>query len=347
MNDARAIWRGKSDDDVAAAAEALSDYTEEGEQIIRAELRRRGLVQPPPPIGQCAGCGRSLHANDPGENCAQCGEPHPREILAKMSRSPLYAGGVPPSMFGFRRRKHRGDIRQRPFPPEWAPVLERQFPLFRSLPAEDQEELKSHILVFLEEKRFEGCGGLAITDEIRLSIAAQACLLLLHRESEYFSKLSTILVYPSTYVAPQGTGPGGTVVENDAREGESWQQGYVVLSWDGVRAGAMNSDDGWNLVFHEFAHQLDQEDGAADGAPVLTGGYAVWARVLGEEYQRLQQGQTSLLDDYGATNPAEFFAVATEAFFEKPRAMKDRHPELYKELSGFYQQDPILYVPNP
>ena len=249
-------------------------------------------------------------------------------------------------MFGFLRRRRRRDIRRSPFPPEWVPVLERQCPLFLKLPPEDREELKAHILVFLREKRFEGCGGLVITDEIRLSIATQACLLLLHRESEYFRKLSTVLVYPGAYRVPKTAAGGGLVAEGQVRLGESWQQGSVVLSWDGVQSGAMNPRDGSNLVLHEFAHQLDQEDGVADGAPILEGGYVAWARILGEEYRRLQEGRKSVLDRYGATNPAEFFAVATEAFFEKPHAMKTRHPELYTELSEFYRQDPILYVPH-
>ncbi|MBD3237033.1 MAG: hypothetical protein GF330_10035 [Candidatus Eisenbacteria bacterium] len=251
-------------------------------------------------------------------------------------------------MFGFFKRRRRKEIRQQPFPPEWLEILEGNFPFYARLSPEDQRELRGLIQVFLAEKTFEGCGGLALTDEIRVTIAAQACLLLLHRKHDDYPRLVTILVYPSAYVARHARpGPGGTVIEGpSARLGESWSRGVVVLAWDSVRRGAADIRDGHNVVFHEFAHELDREDGQAEGAPVLPrrSMYVAWARVLGEEYEKLQKaarrGRRSVLSHYGATNPAEFFAVATEAFFEKSRTLRRKHPELYEELKEFYRQDP-------
>lgn len=254
-------------------------------------------------------------------------------------------------MFGFLKRRRRRKIRERPFPPEWLAIIERNFPFYHRLPPDDQRELQGLIQVFLAEKRFEGCGGLELTDEIRVTIGAQACLLLLHRDTDDYPRLITILVYPSTYVAETiAAGPGGTVMEGrSTRLGESWSRGVVVLAWDSVRHGAADIRDGHNVVLHEFAHELDREDGQAEGAPVLPrrSMYVAWARVLGGAYEKLQQdarrGRRTVLDRYGATNPAEFFAVATEAFFEKARTLKCKRPELYEELKEFYRQDPAAF----
>jgi len=221
-------------------------------------------------------------------------------------------------------------------------------PLYRRLSEADQEELRGHVLVFLSEKRFEGCDGLEITDAIRVTVAAHACLLLLHRETDCYPDLSSILIYPHAYETHQEQLlPGGIVAEGPSvRLGESWLRGEVVLAWDAVEAGFRDVRDGQNVVLHEFAHQLDQEDGRADGAPVLESRarYAPWARILSKEYERLQQaveaGRRTDLDAYGATNPAEFFAVVSEAFFERPRKLQRKHPDLYAQLSDFYAQDP-------
>jgi Mlc titration factor MtfA (ptsG expression regulator) len=185
-----------------------------------------------------------------------------------------------------------------------------------------------------------------------VTIAAQAALLLLHRaRPTYFPSVKSILVYPHAYVVPtQQVGPGGMVTEgNQVRLGESWTRGNVVLSWRDALHGALDAGDGHNLVLHEFAHQLDSEWGGMEGAPELTrkGCMASWARVLGDEYKNLRRaaihGHDTLLNRYGATNPAEFFAVVTEAFFEQPRAMRDRHPDLYHQLACFYNQDPAAW----
>lgn len=258
-------------------------------------------------------------------------------------------------MLGFFKRRRREALMADPFPSEWLAIIQKNVPYFRLLSPEDQRELLGHVQVFLAEKEFEGCGGLELTDEIKVTIAVQACLLLLHRETDYYPELAVILVYPRGYLAPKTqVAPGGIVIEGgQARLGESWDRGVVVLAWDSVLSGARDLRDGHNLVLHEFAHQLDQEEGRADGAPELpcTSMYTAWARVLSKEYERLHEDidrlRRTVIDDYGATNPAEFFAVVTETFFERPRALKSRHPELYEQLRIFYKQDPAALMKRP
>ncbi|MBN1361200.1 MAG: zinc-dependent peptidase [Sedimentisphaerales bacterium] len=246
------------------------------------------------------------------------------------------------------KRRRRKKIASRPFPAEWLAMVERNVPLYGFLPEPDRAELLRHTHVFLAEKRFEGCGGLDITDEVRVTIAAQACVLLLHRRTDYYPGLTTILVYPSSYVAGKAQRfVGGILVEGqDVRLGESWHHGTVVLSWQDVRRGAAHPHDGHNVVFHEFAHQLDSTWGRGDSTPVLQdeASFLAWAEALGRDFERFRRRtehrRDEVLDDYGATDPAEFFAVATECFFEKPKELRQNYPRLYEELSRFYQQDP-------
>ena len=227
---------------------------------------------------------------------------------------------------------------------EWIAIIEKNVPFYKHLPAELQKELCGLVNIFLDEKRFEGCGGQVVDDEVRVTIAVQACVLLLNRKTNLYPKLKTIYVYPTTYIDKEGKSGGG------ARLGESWQNGPVVLAWNSVMGGAQNIRDGKNVVFHEFSHRLDQEDGDADGAPILESRscYATWAKVLGAEFANLQKKalkrKRSVIGKYGATNPAEFFAVATEAFFEKPKQMEKKNPELYEEMKSYYKLDPIEWV---
>lgn len=252
------------------------------------------------------------------------------------------------AMFGFLRRLRNQRIWATPFPAAWSEILDRRVPYVRSLDAQDRAWLEDLIQVFLHDKTFEGANGLEVTDEMRVSVAAQACLLLLgDEETPVYPDLLRIVLYPAPYLATRTRREGGIHEESqEVRLGESWDRGVVVLAWSAVDFGARNVVDGKNVVMHEFAHQLDQALGDADGAPELPRGmaYGVWAKALGREFENLVQktneGRTSLLDAYGATNPAEFFAVATEFFFEKPEQMKARKPELYAQLSAYYRQDP-------
>ncbi len=251
------------------------------------------------------------------------------------------------------RDYRRKQLMSQPFPPKWVGILNRNVALYRHLPDPLKKELQGHIQVFLGEKTFEGCEGLRLTDEIKVTIAAQACILLLNRKPTYYPTLYTILVYPGAYVAKQTTIVGMMHVEEESvRAGESWTRGEVVLAWDEVRQEAIDLTRGHNVVLHEFAHQLDQEDGRADGAPVLgrSSSYVTWARVLSGEFEELRRkallGRKDIMDAYGATNPAEFFAVATETFFERPKQMKFKHPELYEELKNYYGLDPLRWFEN-
>lgn len=244
-------------------------------------------------------------------------------------------------------QRRRRSLLSRPMPGDWLRILKRNIPLYSILPAALQQQLHGHIHVFLHDKQFIGCAGLQVTDEIRLTIAAQACMLLLNRKTDYYPTLSTILIYPDTYVADEVVSDGLVVTrQKKARMGESWHRGPVVLSWDDVRHDTRDASDGDNVVLHEFAHQLDQENPQSDGAPLLEQGsqYTTWARILSREYTELQtlteHHKKSLINSYGATNPAEFFAVITESFFEQAEIMKQQKPELYAELSLFYKIDP-------
>ena len=216
----------------------------------------------------------------------------------------------------------------------------------------DRAELLGHVQVLLAEKRFEGCGGLALTDEVRVTIAAQACLLLLHRKTDYFPGLLTILVYPSTYMVDEKRQVAEHVWEEGSttRLGETGRRmGSLVLAWGAVKHGAADPSDGKNVVLHEFAHQLDYENHAADGVPELATReqQLAWSEVMRTDFASLraadESGIPTLLDTYGATDPVEFFAVSVEAFFERPRALRAHHPRLYAELRKYFNQDPIEY----
>lgn len=237
------------------------------------------------------------------------------------------------------------------FPALWEEVLQKRVPFYRFLSEPDRRELRSYIRWFIGSKEFEGAAGLVITDEIRVTVAAQASLLLLHRETPCYERLRLIRLYP-----------GGCFHQSSTKtlSGESWQHGVVILAWDSVRGGAANPFDGENVALHEFAHQLDQEDGEADGIPLVgrgmppseqAGVYTSWARMLSREYEELrdsiEKGKKTVMDSYGGSDAAEFFAVATECFFEKPKQLCKRHPDLYAALKAFYRQDPAAWPAYP
>jgi Mlc titration factor MtfA (ptsG expression regulator) len=250
-------------------------------------------------------------------------------------------------VFAFLKRHRREAVRAVPFPPDHVPFVARSVHLYSVLPAADRLELEGLVQVFLDEKRFEGAAGLEVTDEMKVTIAAQACLLLLHRDTDVYPELETVLVYPHAFVARATHREGPVVIEGaEARVGESWQRGLVIVAWDEVLRDARGLRPAHSVVVHEFAHQLDAEDGDVTGAPKLgsRARYVEWAHVLGEEYgalgERLSRGLATDIDAYGATSPAEFFAVVSEHFFEGPAALRKTHPALYDELVSFYRLDP-------
>lgn len=255
-----------------------------------------------------------------------------------------------PHWLAWRRKR----IQTQTFPSGWRKILLRRVPMVRRLPAFLQLQLKKHMQVFIAEKSFIGCGGLKITEEMRVVIAAQACLLLLNRKTDYFGQVRQILVYPGAFVVDRATTDGAGVLQENrqALAGESWSQGQIILSWEDALEGAANPTDGRNVVIHEFAHQLDQENGAPRGAPPpLLGDTqhdpARWAAVFQEAYRHLQgqafMGEHGLLSHYGAQDPAEFFAVVSEVFFEQAGALKEQYPALYRELCGYYKVDPAAW----
>ena len=253
-------------------------------------------------------------------------------------------------MFAWFQNRRRERIRARPLPEDWTAVLEG-LPVYRRLPEADRAELRGHVQVLLEEKRFEGCGGLELTDRVRVTIGGQAAILLLHRDTDYYPQLESILVYPHAYTARSEHHLDDYLIEEgtEIREGESWYRGAIVLSWEDVQRGASGEKKGQNVVFHEFAHQLDDESGVADGTPVLKEHHQwrKWVRVFQSEYESLQEagdeGRGTVLDPYGSESPAEFFAVATECFFERSHDLHHRHGELYDQLRTFYEQDPARW----
>lgn len=239
----------------------------------------------------------------------------------------------------------RDRIQRRPFPPLWQGTMQSYLPILSRLSATEQQRLRGYIQVFLSEKQFIGCGGLQITEEMKVIIAAIACLLLFNESGNYFPKLRSILVYPDAYWVDETVSVGYGIVENRkvSRLGESWSADQVILSWAQIQQDIHHWNDGRNVVLHEFAHQLDQSDGRAEGVPILPQDmdYSLWAKVMTESYQQLceaaKAGRRVVLDEYGTLNPAEFFAVATETFFENPKQLKVYDKALYKLLQTFYR----------
>ena len=245
-------------------------------------------------------------------------------------------------MFSWLKRRRRKRLLAEPFPDEWLSYMQTNVVPYSLLTAGEQAKLRDRVRVFVAEKTWVGCGGLAVDDEMKVTVAAQACLLVLGIDYEYhYDKIQSVLLYPDTYLHPPSMSEG-LVHEEHPIYGEAWHRGPIVLSWKNTRSLA---EEGGNLVFHEFAHHLDDLDGDMDGMPPLERGQVrQWDRVVEKEYRRLirasERGRATLLNQYGATNRAEFFAVATECFFERPIALRRRHPELYDILRDFYRQDP-------
>jgi Mlc titration factor MtfA (ptsG expression regulator) len=251
------------------------------------------------------------------------------------------------SPFLWWRDRRRARLLARPLSPVGRQTLE-SLPFWRTLDEDERDRCTRIARLLVAEKEWEGCGGLEITEAIRFTIAAQAAVLVMHRpESEWFPRVASILVYPSAYRNPlPRVDATGVVSIGTANLGEAWQRGPVVLAWDDVRRGVARPGDGRNLVLHEFAHKLDMLDGYADGSPPLStrAEHRRWHDVMTVEFEQLRRaaedGRATILDTYGAVNPAEFFAVVTEAFFERGPELRREHPALYAALADYYRQDP-------
>ena len=243
-----------------------------------------------------------------------------------------------------RRTRRRRELMSRRLSPEQRERLAELFPLWLRIPGDVRDRVEGLMQVFLDEKNIEPCGGVReITDDMQLAICAPACLLVACRSLDDYRRLRSVLVYPDAFVVRDEWG-----IE-DVRLGESWGAGSVVLAWKSVLGGDRNPEDGLNVVLHEFAHQLDQADGSGDGVPVLDEAqdYGRWSSAFRPAFEEfcevVKKGQPSVTDEYGATNPAEFFAVVTETFFERAVKLKREEPELYRELERFYGLDPAAW----
>lgn len=258
-------------------------------------------------------------------------------------------------LFDWLTNRRRRKLIARPFPPAWLEVLQSDLHHYARLTAAEQARVRDYVQVFVAEKHWEGCGGLHLTDEMKVVIAGLVAVLVLGFPPTYFDAVITLLVYPAGYVAPESTtNRGGVIVEgSSARLGEAWYRGPVILSWSDVAECGRGMSGGRNVVAHEFAHQLDMLNGRqTDGVPPLESPEQLrrWNDVMACEYEQLVRacrlGEPTVLDYYGATSRVEFFAVATESFFEAPGALRTYNPELYAVLREFYRQDPAAREAN-
>ena len=244
------------------------------------------------------------------------------------------------------KRQARAKLFQTALTEDQRKIVANEVPLTRRLPLELREAFEGKINAFLEQVEFFGCNGLEVTDRMRLSIAAQACLLIANTDN-WYDNLGTILIYPGAFKSMRQQRQGYVVAERETiRLGESWARGPVVLSWAHAEAGAHDEHDGRNVVFHEFAHQLDSLSGSVNGVPVLQKGqdFADWEKVFVEAFDAhltdLQHGRATVIDPYGAENYEEFFAVSVELFFERPAALARAAPHVFEQLSLLMRLDP-------
>jgi len=248
----------------------------------------------------------------------------------------------------------------RPLAPPLVAILERNLAQYAGMDGQERLRLQRLVQQFLHEKSFVGCAGLEVTDEMRVTIASQACMLVLGRAGDavpavLYPSLHAVLVYPGAFLVPRREVDAAGVVTEQRQDllGESWGDGRVILSWDHVRRAGSGESPNHNVVLHEFAHQLDSESGSTNGAPYLgsTERYRSWSEVLSRNFAELRRdamwGQRGVLDHYGASSPAEFFAVATESFFEQPWELAARHPDLYEEFLKYFRVDPRNWVAEP
>ncbi|MGH8174952.1 MAG: zinc-dependent peptidase [Steroidobacter sp.] len=251
------------------------------------------------------------------------------------------------------RSRRRRRLTRRILPQEWRDWLTNRLPMYGRLPSELRDRLHGLIAVFIHEKRFVGCNDLVVTDEMRVMVAAYACLLVVNRpevpHAHFYDDLFSILVYPTPFVVPQSHhDEDGVVTESrDVLSGQAWDSRRIILSWQDIEESSTGTQ---NVVLHEFAHYLDMEDESMDGAPGLGGSraYEQWSEVFWDEYERLcdqvEAGADTFLDPYAASEPAEFFAVVTEAFFMQPQELESHHPGVYEQLRKYYRVDPARWV---
>ena len=248
-------------------------------------------------------------------------------------------------LFFYRNWRRRRELQQ-PFPVSWRHHLQDNVPLYNRLSDSHKTRLENLVQLFISEKEFYECAGFEIDDRVRVTIAGHACLLLLERGFYEYDDVKSILVYPDIYRVKDTDSDGLVVSASDeTRAGEAWSHGRVILAWSQCEQAIANPHGPHNVILHEFAHQLDYLDGTADGAPPLSGDDAArWQETMTEAWDhlqhRLEHHHKPWLDPYGATEPAEFFAVLTEAFYQQPQHLKREQPDVYAALCRFYRIDP-------
>lgn len=255
-------------------------------------------------------------------------------------------------IFTWLRNRRRKKILASPMPAHWKTILEQNVVQLSRLSTQQKSLLFQRVQIFVNEKYWEGCNGFEVTEEVKLTIAGQACLITLGFARDCFDQLKTILVYPDTYAATDNFQNSiGVLTEGTSfRLGESWGKGPIILAWSSIYEGGQIPDDGRNVVVHEFAHYYDASEGQFNGTPPLRSNeeYRRWEEVMTAEYEKLcdqvEHGAATFIDPYGSTNPAEFFAVSSEHFFEQGAQMREYSSDLYETLKMFYQQDPAQVV---
>ncbi|WP_050602140.1 zinc-dependent peptidase [Ruegeria sp. 6PALISEP08] len=259
----------------------------------------------------------------------------------------LIAGGV--TYYFWSKQQARRALLAAPLTDQQRHLIDAQVPILRKLPQDLRAKLEGKINLFLDQVEFIGCDGLDVTEDMQMSIAAQACLLVVNTDL-WYDNLTTILIYPSAFKSRQSRHSGYVVTEKEiVRTGESWNRGPVILSWAHSQRGAMNDHDGQNVVFHEFAHQIDDLTGSANGVPVLSGNqsFSEWEAAFLTAYdahvQAVEMGRPTVIDPYGAEGHEEFFAVSVEVFFERPKALRTSDPEVYEQLSKLFHLDPVRW----
>ena len=248
-------------------------------------------------------------------------------------------------IFGRGRRRARRQQLDAGFLPQWRVLLGTRLPYWKWLSGEERDRVEYLALDLMVNTRWEAANGFEITDEMRVMIAAQAAILILELPDDSYRLVRTILVHPTTVMLHGERHLGGGIMSREPTPilGLAEHRGPVLITWDTVRNDARHPGTGHNVVFHEFAHQLDMLDGTVDGTPPLATPeqFDRWVEVCTEVYDRVVAGEAGAsLSSYAGVNPGEFFAVATEVFFDDPVALRAEHRDLYGVLCDFYRQDP-------
>lgn len=248
------------------------------------------------------------------------------------------------------KRHHRSKLLAQPFPASWESILAAEWGLWSRFNDAERERLRDVMRILVDEKYWEGCGGVEMDEQIKVLIAAMAATLLMDRDLDFFPNVHTILVYPGAYVQTQEqVGSDGLVHAGSSNLGEAWYNGPVVLSWQDALQSARHPGRGDNVVQHEFAHTLDMLTGMTNGTPPMRSrsDYAPWHEVMTREFAEVldvyDRGGRDVIRDYGVTNVAEFFAVTTETFYDAPVDLRSQRPGLYEAFRGFYGVDPACW----